>query len=99
MNKRIFNLLIILCMLCGMLVLGTVTTSAAETSGLCGENITWIFDSETGSSSNDQENICLLLPGAIGSTSCMAVKDKQVKKSSLTAMQEPLLGRQGNYLL
>ncbi len=48
MNKRIFNLLIVLCMLCGMLVLGTMTASATETSGLCGENITWVFDSETG---------------------------------------------------
>lgn len=48
MKKRGIILMAAVCLLCGVLLFNVTTVSAAQTSGTCGDDITWTFDGETG---------------------------------------------------
>ena len=48
MKNRIMSILLALALLCAILPAATVRASAETTSGTCGDNLTWSFDSATG---------------------------------------------------
>ena len=48
MKKRILSILLALALLCAILPATSLRASAATTSGTCGDNLTWSFDSSTG---------------------------------------------------
>ena len=48
MKKRILSILLALALLCAILPTASLRASAATTSGTCGDNLIWSFDSSTG---------------------------------------------------
>ena len=48
MKNRILSILLALALLCAILPTASLRASAATTSGTCGDNLTWSFDSSTG---------------------------------------------------
>ena len=48
MKTRILSILLVLVLLCTVLLWTTIPASAATTSGSCGDNLTWTFDSASG---------------------------------------------------
>ena len=48
MKKRIVSILLALALLCSLLPASALPVRAATTSGTCGDNLTWSFDSATG---------------------------------------------------
>ena len=48
MKKRILSILLALALLCSLLPASTLPVRAATTSGTCGDNLTWTFDTSTG---------------------------------------------------
>ncbi len=47
-SKKILSVLLALIMIISVIPMSSITVSAAETSGACGENLTWTFDESTG---------------------------------------------------
>ena len=47
MKNRILSILLALALLCAILPTASLRASAATTSGTCGDNLTWTFDSAT----------------------------------------------------
>ena len=47
MKKRIVSILLTLALLCSLLPASALPVRAATTSGTCGDNLTWTFDSAT----------------------------------------------------
>ncbi len=48
MKKRILSFGLVICLLCGLIPQLVPNTFAATYSGECGENLSWIFDTDTG---------------------------------------------------
>ena len=46
--KQVLSIVLALIMVVSIIPMSTITASATETSGTCGENVNWEFDSETG---------------------------------------------------